>query len=81
MGLILSLLKQLAKYMFLSFCPLASHYYAHFKKEEGEKRDFSSAAGLLVGLGLGSQCWHGEAGPLPASGSTPWWQNIPSLTL
>ena len=56
MGLILGLLKQLAKYMLSTFYPLVSHHYAHFKGES-EKRDFSSVLGLPVGLGLGGQCW------------------------
>lgn len=55
MGLILSLLKQLAKHMFSTFYPLVSHHYAHLKGES-EKRDFSSVLGLPVVLGLG-QCW------------------------
>lgn len=45
MGWILRFLKQLAKYISLSFCPLVSHHYAHFEEGESENRNFSSAPG------------------------------------
>lgn len=52
LGMILSLLKQWAKYIRSTFYPLVSHHYAHFEEGENEERDFNAARGLPVGLGL-----------------------------
>lgn len=65
-GWILRLSKQLAKYISSSFCPLVSHQFAHFEEGESEKRNFSSAPGWPVELGLRGQLWH-CGGRTPAS--------------
>lgn len=66
-GLVLRLLKQLAKYMFSSFCHLGPHHHAHFKEGESEKRDFISAPSLdcLWGQGWGTLLASGGSTPSP----------------
>lgn len=63
LGMILSLLKQWAKYIRSTFYPLVSHHYAHFEEGENEER-FQHCPWIACGVGVeGGQCWDSEAGP------------------